>query len=377
MIVASVPRFIASVGKRLARAAGFSVRRAGPVNRFDGMADALWLLRTRGYAPRVVIDGGANVGTWTRMASVIFPDATFHLIEPQTACHPKLADLRPPRYHVHPYALTRSGVMSVTLASVGGAGVSTGAHVVEDPTVLGPEVAVASHSATTLDALFATTLTASDRAFLKLDIEGHELEALKGAGDLLSRVEVVLCEVTFVDFYKTGHVLFEHIHDHLRDRGFELHDFAALSPRPRDQRLRQGRSPLRREGKRAARRYIVGLKRSTVRCNGAIASPAYGARTFRMIALVEYPSLDRNADDAATARFDDVGADDGAARPVGALDENVGLQRADTIACGVSSSKITTASTQASAARTSARSVFRVDRPVVRPCPAPAPIDRS
>ena len=36
----------------------------------------------------------------------------------------------------------------------------------------------------------------------------------------------------------------------------------------------------------------------------------------------------RDADDAAAARLDDVAADDGVGGPVGAFDEHVGLERA-------------------------------------------------
>jgi hypothetical protein len=69
--------------------------------------------------------------------------------------------------------------------------------------------------------------------------------------------------------------------------------------------------------------------------------------------------LDRGADDASAARFDDIPADDLIRRPVCALDEHIRLQCA-VIAWGVSSSKITTASTAAgpqSARRAPARVV--------------------
>src|SRR5262245_4062043 len=43
----------------------------------------------------------------------------------------------------------------------------------------------------TLDELFSDHIQPSDRTLLKLDIEGHEIEALRGASELLQRVEVV------------------------------------------------------------------------------------------------------------------------------------------------------------------------------------------
>jgi len=71
-------------GKSLRRVlglVGYSLHR-WPTNRFDGVQDALLLLRRSGY----IIDAGANVGNWTRMARSVFRDATIHLVEPQPAC---------------------------------------------------------------------------------------------------------------------------------------------------------------------------------------------------------------------------------------------------------------------------------------------------
>ena len=86
---------------------GYRIARI-PANRFDAMGDMLRGLCRFGYEPRIVIDGGANMGEWTRLACRIFPVATFHLVEPQTACRPRLEEaashLRSSR--IHAVALT-------------------------------------------------------------------------------------------------------------------------------------------------------------------------------------------------------------------------------------------------------------------------------
>ncbi len=78
--------------KKLLRSFGYDLSRV-PANRFDVTADALSLLQSFGYAPRVIVDAGANMGDWTRMAFSIFPGATYHLIEPQLGCHASLRSL--------------------------------------------------------------------------------------------------------------------------------------------------------------------------------------------------------------------------------------------------------------------------------------------
>jgi FkbM family methyltransferase len=229
-----VSRRWARWGKKLAAAAGLRVRRLQPENRFDAMRDALRMLAERGYEPRVIIDAGANVGNWTKLAVSVFPDAHFHVIEPQPACHDALNRLAVERLDLHRLALTRAGVSSVEL---GGAG-TTGAWIADGNS--GDVAATITCPATTLDALLGGAVQAADRALLKLDLEGHEVEALQGAADLLERVEVVLTEVAFWDLNHTGVVHFEEVWDRLRSAGFTLYDIAGLAGRRRDQRLMMG-----------------------------------------------------------------------------------------------------------------------------------------
>ena len=196
-------------------------------------------MRGLGYNPRVAIDGGANMGTWTQMARSVFPDAEFHLVEPQPACLPTLRELgtRMRGVTVHPVALTRPGVDRVRVIGGGMHGGGTGAWVAQ----LGETAEGETQCpATTLDELFADSVSLPDRTLLKLDLEGHEREALEGATRLLDAVEVILTEVQFYDINDGGRWVFPDVINFLRERGFELYDIACLSQRPRDMRLRMG-----------------------------------------------------------------------------------------------------------------------------------------
>ena len=76
-----------------------------------------------------------------------------------------------------------------------------------------------------------------DRALLKLDLEGHELPALRGATALLQAVEVVVIEAQVYDVNPNGLPIFRDVFELLCKHDFELYDFASLRGRPRDLRL--------------------------------------------------------------------------------------------------------------------------------------------
>lgn len=207
-----------------------------PGNRFDAMEDAFVSLQKRGYEPRVVIDCGANMGSWTRMARSVFPNAHYHLIEPQAGCAAELQRLvkRGSRMAYHPVALSTPGVASVRMTGTRG---ETGTYVLhaQENSPEGVDV-----PATTLDGLLADRVAAGDRTLLKLNCEGHEVPILCGWLSLLDSIEVIVSEAQFYDINSSRRPVFRDLLPFLGERGFEVYDFASLSPRQRDNRLQLG-----------------------------------------------------------------------------------------------------------------------------------------
>jgi FkbM family methyltransferase len=215
--------------KQLLHRFGYDLSRV-PANRFDATADTLLLLRSLGYTPSVIVDAGANAGDWTRMARRVFPAATYHLIEPQPGCHEGLRSLTQQiQGHLYPVAVTEPGVASVHIAGdgLGNTGAAVCSPTERNDTIIVP--------ADTLDGL--VNVRVDDRALLKLDLETHELIALRGAEKLLSATEVVLTEVSF---YHPTAPLFLDLMVYLHGHGFDLYDFAALSAPVSHRRLRSG-----------------------------------------------------------------------------------------------------------------------------------------
>src|ERR1051325_11874383 len=73
--------------------AGYRITRMRPQNRFSAMSETLIMMRQLGYAPKIVIDGGSNIGQFAQLVRPIFPEAHVHMIEPQPACASSLQDL--------------------------------------------------------------------------------------------------------------------------------------------------------------------------------------------------------------------------------------------------------------------------------------------
>jgi FkbM family methyltransferase len=65
---------------------------------------------------------------------------------------------------------------------------------------------------------------------LKLDVQGAELDVLKGAEKVLTDVVLVHTEVEFVEMYK-GQAMFADVDQYLRGQGFAFHTFAGAAGR--------------------------------------------------------------------------------------------------------------------------------------------------
>ena len=117
--------------RRIVRRCGYRITRRQPGVRGQAMEEALAVMKSMGFHPNVVIDDGANFGQWTRSIHPLFPNARWHLIEPQPTCHPELARFAAKHRDMalHRVALTQPGVREVSLTGIGTDGGSSGAYI--------------------------------------------------------------------------------------------------------------------------------------------------------------------------------------------------------------------------------------------------------
>ena len=89
----------------------------------------------------------------------------------------------------------------------------------------------------TLDAV-AAEAGFGEAKLLKLDVQGYELEVLKGAPRLLLSAEVILMEVSLLEVNRGAPLLHE-VLDFMSERGFRTYDICSFIRRPLDNALWQ------------------------------------------------------------------------------------------------------------------------------------------
>jgi FkbM family methyltransferase len=197
-----------------------------------GFGHALQKLRAAGWSPCEVVDVGAARGEWTIDCQRLFPEATYVLIEPLPDHVAGLTAIssRLPRVRVW------SGAVGATegKATIRTHGDQSSMLVANDAQFRGTDLEVPLR---TLDSLVTTgELRRPD--LVKLDVQGYELEVLRGANSVLEHAQVLLVELSFRRLY-AGQPLAHEVIAFLGQRGFRIADVCTYSQRARDAALLQ------------------------------------------------------------------------------------------------------------------------------------------
>lgn len=197
-----------------------------------GHIDSLELLELlQPEPPSVIYDIGANVGTWTLLAKSLFPHSNIHAFEPLVI-------------HFESFERELDGIPSIHLHKV-----ALGAH----PCTLNMQVTSFSDASSLLEIakpsyeVFGLTKDREELVevtllddyaikndlplpdLMKLDIQGYELEALKGAINCLNHAKYLIIEVSFLEFYH-GQPLYHDVMAFLNQYNFYLYALGTNTP---------------------------------------------------------------------------------------------------------------------------------------------------
>ncbi len=203
-------------------------RRAGAVT----LRSRLENLRRAGFQPRQIIDAGAFQGDWAGVAQGVFPGASLLLIEPQPQLAPHLQVLCAQNKNLR----FRGALLGAHSSQVRFLLSATNSRIVPESHSPPPGEQVVTLPVETL-ADIARAESFTDCDCLKLDLQGHELEALAGAGDLFGRIEVIITEVSWLPI---GNVpLVSAVIAAFGERGYRPYDIWGFNYRPLDGALWQ------------------------------------------------------------------------------------------------------------------------------------------
>jgi FkbM family methyltransferase len=202
---------------------------------YIAMYHVLRRLGTQGFRPDFIIDVGASHGIWAYTASTVFPEARFLLIDPLLSQHDPVARnyyvTRIPRVELLEIAVSdRVGQASFNVSEdLYGSSLLNPADFRHYRTV---EVPV-----DTLDNVVRARAV-TGRGVLKLDVQCAEHLVLKGARELLDRVDAIVTEISVVRYDEEALVLLEMI-QLFEGLGYRYYDEAGVWRSPVDGTLLQ------------------------------------------------------------------------------------------------------------------------------------------
>ena len=184
-----------------------------------------------------VLDVGANVGDFAKLAREVFPSAAIYSFEPLPDCFARLRAALPGDANFFPI---ESGVgrRDETLDFYRSFHSPSSSFLKMEEfhkqafpeTHDGQESQPLKIDVRTLDGLLAGK-DLRDNVLLKLDVQGFELEAIAGASATLECSRVVIIEMSFANLYESQ-PLFHDVYEEMYGRGFRFHGSLAQMLHP-------------------------------------------------------------------------------------------------------------------------------------------------
>src|SRR5258708_26556909 len=156
----------------------------------EGLDPFFTLLQRLGFAPKHILDVGANRGLWTRTATQHLPDARYTLVEPQDHLKSYIKDLLDRGYKIQ-WINAGAGDMTGTLPFTLAGRDDSSTFTLSEEQARQAGLPQTSGAIKTLNEIAAG---APPPDMVKIDAEGFDLRVLTGSSDLLGKTDIFLVE---------------------------------------------------------------------------------------------------------------------------------------------------------------------------------------
>lgn len=191
--------------------------------------------RNVGLSPATVIDVGAAHGTFALQCYSVFSDAKYILVEP-------LEEYKSFMDEVVGSIPNTEYILAAAHAESGRITINVHPDLVGSSLYLEKEDSNVNGVPRTVQAVSLDSLMEEGRIkppfLLKIDVQGAELDVLKGAEEVLRNTEYALLEVSFFKFFEDGPQFYD-IVVFMNSKGFVAYDIVGLQYRPLDDALSQ------------------------------------------------------------------------------------------------------------------------------------------
>jgi FkbM family methyltransferase len=191
-------------------------------------------LKKNGFSPVSIIDCGAYVGSWTRMIKDIFPSSKVLLIEANPEKEINLQKVQSEYPQTVDYAISLLGAENRTNMKF--YKMEMGSSILAEQSNIPRDILVLPMK--TLDEI-ASEKGFLNADFIKIDVQGYEIEVIKGATKVLKNAELILLEVSFLQYNKDA-PLFGEVVNFMNSLGFIVYDIGTLLRWGTDSILLQG-----------------------------------------------------------------------------------------------------------------------------------------
>lgn len=184
-------------------------------------------LKKIGYQPKMVLDIGAYQGYWTRDLLRVFPEASILMIEGQESKRAILSKLINDKCSLEIALLSTKDDELVSFVCD-----ETNSRI-----QLGNKENLTKTR--TLKSVVDAQQLVTPPDFIKIDIQGHEIEAMNGGIEIVKQAEFVLLECTVLDLDGDNHPVILDIMNYMDKLNFQLYDISQFMRRPLDLALFQ------------------------------------------------------------------------------------------------------------------------------------------